>query len=160
MEGPVHQPRLGKASGTFFVTEAGWGVSQAEANGAGEAPGGLSGGIPPSDFCSKMLLWLRVGGGPRAEGGSGETRQEAVAVTPGEAWDRGHSSGWRRTLGLGSHRRGHRVWALREPEESGWFWGLLRPSFGPVKCEVSVEVQSHPRTWSSRETPGFVENNI
>ena len=57
-----------------------------------------------SDFCSKMILWLRVGSGPRAEGGRRDTRQEAVAVTPGEAWDGGHSAGWRKPPGLGSHR--------------------------------------------------------
>lgn len=54
----------------------------------------------------------------------------------------------------------HRAWALKEPEESGWFWSLLRSSFGPVTRGVSFEAQLHPRTWSLRERPGLVKKNV
>lgn len=44
---------------------------------------GVRRGISASDFRSKMILWLRVEDGPRAEGGSKAKRQEAVGVTLG-----------------------------------------------------------------------------
>lgn len=41
----------------------------------GELLGGLSGRITASDFCSKMILCLRMKDGLRARNGSGEMKQ-------------------------------------------------------------------------------------